>query len=669
MAKDSVPRERRRPHSVTRTFSVVSLVAMTALGVLLVGRIQMYAESQALASGDATAELLREVFVEEAFGGNYEVFNRALTPAYTEEIDQLVNVRMDSAVNSLRIWSPEGALFYNSEGGLDTALPDRALLNSAVRAETAHGLRETPGSEPAVVSWVPIVDPNGVVRGAMELELPYAAAAQRAWAETRQTALLVVGGLGVLWLLLFRTVFNASRQLRRSAQENAELALLDALTGLPNRRLLSDRLERAAAASARTGVSVGLLLLDVDRFKEVNDTLGHPRGDKLLKQIAERLSGAVRDADTVARLGGDEFAILMPTVASLADAEAFGRRIGATFDEPFDLDGLVLHVDSSIGLALLPDHADDVTTLLQRADVAMYTAKAAHLGVATYSAAGDEHSPARLILLGDLRQAMDTDQLAMHYQPKVDLKTGEVVGLEALIRWFHPTRGLVPPNDFIPLAERTGLIQALTHRVLGMVVAQLAVWQRAGIELPVAVNLSARNLMEPDLDTTIEALLQACAVPARLLEIEITESAMIEDPARAELMMRKLTAVGLTVAVDDFGTGYTSMAQLETMPVRTLKIDRSFVQSIGEDPGNSVIAKAIIDLAHEFGLQAVAEGVEDRNVTRKLQELDCDVAQGFLWSRPIPAEDLPATLRRIADEFGGDPGAPERVPATTTRTV
>ncbi len=669
MPNEPASRDRHRRHSVTRTFAIVSLVAMSALGVLLVGRIQAYAESQALASGDATAELLREVFVEEAFGGNYEIFNRALTPAYTEEIDQLVNERMGAAVNSLRIWSPDGALFYNSEGGLDSALPDRALLNAAVRAETAHGLRDTPGADPSVVSWVPVVDPAGVVRAAMEVELPYAAAAQRAWAETRQTALLVVGGLGVLWLLLFRTVFNASRQLRRSAQENAELALLDALTGLPNRRLLSDRLERAAASSARTGASVGLLLLDVDRFKEVNDTLGHPRGDKLLKQIADRLSGAVRDADTVARLGGDEFAVLLPTVSGLPDAEAFGRRIAAVFDEPFDLDGLVLHIDSSIGLAVLPEHADDVTTLLQRADVAMYTAKAAHLGVATYSAAGDEHSPARLILLGDLRQAMDTDQLQMHYQPKVDLKTGDVVGLEALIRWFHPTRGLVPPDEFIPLAERTGLIQALTHRVLGLVVAQLAEWQRAGIELPVAVNLSARNLMEPDLDTTIEALLQACAVPPRLLEIEITESAMIEDPARAEAMMRKLTAVGLTVAVDDFGTGYTSMAQLETMPVRTLKIDRSFVQSIGEDPGNSVIAKAIIDLAHEFGLQAVAEGVEDRSVTRKLQELDCDVAQGFLWSRPVPASDLPETLARIAADFGGDPGAPEHEPVAATRPV
>ncbi len=393
------------------------------------------------------------------------------------------------------------------------------------------------------------------------------------------------------------------------------------------------------------------MLLDVDRFKEVNDTLGHPRGDKLLIEVADRLREVVRESDTVARLGGDEFAVLLPSMGSVADAEVLAQRVYSVFTTPFDLDGLLLHVDTSVGLAVLPDHADDITALLQRADVAMYTAKAAKAGVAIYSPTGDEHSPSRLVLLGDLRRALDSEaELSMHYQPKIDLRTGDVTGLEALLRWQHPLRGFIPPADFIPLAEQTGLIKDLTARVLGLVFAQTAAWARDGRRLPVAVNLSARNLLEPDLDTVVAALLAMHELEPELLEFEITESAIIEDPIRAGAMLAKLTALGIGVAVDDFGIGSTSMSQLRSMPLRTLKIDRSFVTNLVSDPGGASLVRAIIELAHDFGLIAVAEGVEDREVTTVLRELGCDVAQGYLWSKPVSAADLDEVLERLAAE-------------------
>jgi predicted signal transduction protein with EAL and GGDEF domain len=361
----------------------------------------------------------------------------------------------------------------------------------------------------------------------------------------------------------------------------------------------------------------------------------------------------------VARLGGDEFAILLPTVGSVEDAEAFTRRVQSeVFDEPFDIDGLVLHVDTSIGLAVLPEHADDVTDLMARADVAMYTAKAAGIGIATYSAAVDGNSESRLTLLGDLRRALDTDdQLVMHYQPKVDLRTGRVVGLEALLRWWHPVQGLVAPNEFIPVAEQTGLMHQLTARVLGLVASQIAVWQREGEVLPVAVNLSARNLLEPNLDEVVAALLDMHQISPHLLEFEITESAIVEDPRRAGEMLRRLSAMGIAVAVDDFGIGNTSMGQLRSMPLNTIKIDASFVTNLGHDEAGGVLVRAIVDLAHEFGLVAVAEGVEDEAAIVRLRDLDCDVAQGFHWSRPVPAAELPAVLERIRTQptVGGAP--------------
>jgi len=393
----------------------------------------------------------------------------------------------------------------------------------------------------------------------------------------------------------------------------------------------------------RDGKHVGLLLLDIDRFKEINDSLGHDRGDQLLVEAADRLRTIVRETDTVARLGGDEFAILLKTVRSVADGVMFAERVLEAFDAPYEIDGLVLHVETSIGLALFPDHADDMQSLLKLADVAMYIAKAGRRGMSVYEADGDTNSPARLILLGDLRRALDSDdQLSIHYQAKLDLESKSVVGLEALLRWKHPLRGMVPPGEFIPLAEQTGLVHTVTDRVMRMVLTQQRAWIDEGLEIPVAVNLSALNLAEPELDRRIARLLEEYDVPARLLEFEITESAIMQDPERAAETLRRIAAMGSTIALDDFGIGNTSISQLRDLPIDTLKIDRSFISDM--TTGNEVLVKVVTDLAHEFSMVAVAEGVELPETAERLRLLGCDIAQGFLYARPVPASELPDVL-------------------------
>ncbi len=647
----------RRAWSLTTVFAVVSLVAFAGLGIGLTAAMQAEVRDQALADAKTTAQVVSRLSVEGYFAPRGpRVFGKPLTREDSIYLNSIV-LNSGGSVKSLQLWSPRGDLLYDSTGAsrptITSPLYEQALDGKAVADLTAdpYGfLPEVEAVDPTqkrVNVFVPVTLGTDLTRGVLQVGARYDEVQARVDAANWRILGIITGALLLVWMLLFRVVRRASRRLRIQAQENERLALQDPLTGLPNRRLLAERLERSATLSARTGGNVALLLLDVDRFKEVNDTLGHDRGDRLLQQVAQRLSAAVRDMDTVARLGGDEFAILLPSVASVADAEHLADRVLKTFSEPFELDGLDLQVDTSIGVAVLPDHADDVTTLMRRADVAMYVAKTSHVGVSTYTSEGDDHDTSRLMLLSDLRRALDTDRLEIYYQPKVNLQTGEAVGLEALLRWHHPEKGMVLPDDFVPLAERTGLIHQVTRHVLRLVVAQVAEWDRAGREIPVAVNLSARNLMESSFVEYIAGLLDEYKVHPCLLELEITESAMIEDPIKANQMLEQLAGLGLQIAVDDFGTGYTSMAQLERMPLRTLKIDRSFVLRMLDDPGGAVLVKAIVDLAHEFNLIVVAEGVEQPEMIEHLQELGCDVAQGFHWSQPVPAGEVQEVLDRV----------------------
>jgi diguanylate cyclase (GGDEF)-like protein len=642
--------------SFTARFAVVSLLALAVLGAALVAAMAQLIKQQATDDAVRTAQAyvtnLGTRLTDQMWqdGGLPVGASRNLNSAIGSQ-DDLVRLRLWPMSGDQPIY--DSAIADPDDPGVDPYLRGLADRGQTVSRpmpveELPTTLRDGNGDTLQVVmpvrqqSWF-LYGAEPQVMGVAEVVLDQSDAVAATDEAIRTIALLTLLGAALVWLLLYRTVTSASRRLRQSSEENARLALLDPLTGLPNRRLLNERLENAVHDAARDGKHVGLLLLDIDRFKEINDSLGHDRGDQLLVQVADRLREIVRETDTVARLGGDEFAILLKTVRGVDDAVIFAERVLQAFDEPFTVDEMVLHVETSIGLALFPDHADDVQSLLKLADVAMYIAKAGRRGMSVYDSEGDTNSPARLILLGDLRRALDADdQLTVFFQPKLELETKRIVGLEALLRWKHPIRGMVPPGEFVPLAETTGLVHTLTDRVLRLVLSQLREWREEGFEIPVAVNLSALNLSEPELDRRIAELLAEYGVPARLLEFEITESAIMQDPERAAAMLRRIAAMGSTIALDDFGIGNTSISQLRDLPIDTLKIDRSFIADM--DGGNEALVKVVTDLAHEFEMVAVAEGVEEHGIAERLRLLGCDLAQGYLYSRPIPADELPDVI-------------------------
>ncbi len=422
-------------------------------------------------------------------------------------------------------------------------------------------------------------------------------------------------------------------------------ALHDALTGLPNRTLFHERVDRAIAAGTGGG-SVAVMLLDLNRFKEVNDTLGHYHGDLLLQDVSRRIQSALRPDDTVARFGGDEFAIVIPRVSDAGDAEGVVKRVLRAVDEPFVVQGLALDVDVAVGIALYPEHGSDAVTLLQRADVAMYSAKASQRGFEHYVPANDRYSPRRLSLVTELRTAASRREFQVHYQPKSCLRTGRVTGVEALLRWHHPVHGPVAPDEFIPIAEQTGSIRVLTTYVLREALTQCATWRAAGLDLEMAVNLSVRSLLDADLPGEIAALLTETGVPSRCLTLELTETSMMTDPGRTAEVLARLHDLGLQLSIDDYGTGYSSLAYLRHLPVDEMKIDKSFVMRMDVDDDAAVIVRSTVDLGHNLGLRVVAEGVETNESWERLVALGCDSAQGYFVSRPVPATEVAALVER-----------------------
>ncbi|WP_049556800.1 putative bifunctional diguanylate cyclase/phosphodiesterase [Nonomuraea sp. SBT364] len=444
--------------------------------------------------------------------------------------------------------------------------------------------------------------------------------------------------------------FTATLSMRRDHQ-----ALHDELTGLPNRKMLIVSTEEALA-EARHDERVGLFLLDLDRFKEVNDTMGHPVGDRLLQMVAHRLTHSVRPGDVVARLGGDEFAVLLPSIRDAHAAREVAARLRAALTEPVRLEGMSFDLDGSVGIALYPDHAPDFELLLQRADVAMYLAKEGRTGVELYQPDKDRNSPERLNLLGDLRRAIDNADLKLHYQPKVGLTGGDVHGVEALLRWHHPVHGPIPPSDFIPLAEQSYLMRQLTEYVIHEALEQAARWWHTGLRIPISVNISARDLLDSALPEQLEAGLAKLRLPPAAIQLEVTERILTGQQAYTHETIKALATLGVPLALDDFGTGYSSLIRLQRLAVSEVKIDASFVRRIAESEDDDRIVRSIVDLVRSLGLRSVAEGVESDEVALRLAEMGCDDGQGWLFGQPMPAAEATAwLLHRAEAEYGYRP--------------
>jgi diguanylate cyclase len=465
------------------------------------------------------------------------------------------------------------------------------------------------------------------------------------------TIVALVLALALVGVFILRLA-QVYRRLRRQAEASEYDARHDELTGLPNRTLFASRLEQRVASAERESALFSILMIDLDHFKEINDTLGHGTGDSLLRAVGPRLRRELRPLDTLARIGGDEFAVLLPSAGS-DDAGEIAARTLAALSEPFALADLTVTVGASVGVASFPVDGADAATIVERSDIAMYVAKESGSGFARYHAAMDPY-PQRLALVGELRSAIANDELELHYQPKFSAHDLHVTGVEALVRWRHPTRGVLPPSEFISLAEHTGLIKPLTRFVLHKAARQWHTWKQNGLDLGIAINLSVANLLDTELVGDVSRMLREEALPADRLEIEITESMVMWDPERANAQLHELAAMGIRLAIDDYGTGYSSLAYLRRLPVSELKIDRSFVRELARDAGAAAIVRSTIDLAHLLGLRVVAEGVDDASSLATLKAFGCDELQGFHLCRPTPPDLLPALLARLAARIGTD---------------
>ena len=644
-------------------FALASAIPLLVMGVALGKYFSHRIEQRTIAQAESAAELIARVGFQPQI--SERDLRRGRLPRSRERAldSALRSKRAEDGLARIKIWNSRVRVVYSDKPSLigrqyQIFGPLREALSGRVTSSVSTLRRADNASErrqfgKVLEVYVPLnLQAGRPASGAMSFYLPFEPIAQEIRKETRTMYLLLIGGIGLLYAALFRIVAGASRRLRqqavdlrRHADEKEYQALHDPLTQLPNRALFSDRIQEALRQAHEEHREAAVLLMDLDRFKEINDTLGHHCGDALLKELGGRLKSALRETDTVARLGGDEFGILLPTVTDGRVVNEVVERIRAAVEEPFNLQGLPLAIETSIGGALFPDHGCDVDTLLQRADVAMYLAKSTNSLFAMYDEQQDDYDPSRLTLVGELRRAIDERELVVFYQPKARLGSGGVDSVEALVRWEHPNRGLLAPDAFIPLAEHTGLIGPLTLYVLDTAMAQCRAWRDDGLNVGVAVNLAMRNLLDIGFPARVEELLAKWRLAPGAIELEITENTIMADPFRAMTVLGRLNEMGVKLSIDDFGTGYSSLAYLKRLPVDAVKIDKSFVMGMAGDGNDGAIVRSTIDLARNLGLNVVAEGVEDKQTWRELRELGCDLAQGYLISKPLPAQQVTAFLQ------------------------
>ena len=637
---------------------------MLAVGIFAFVVLSHLLRGRAISEAKDSAALIARVGVQSHISSAQMQWG--ISRSSVRLLDQALHARevYGSQLLDLTVWNRAGIVVYSpthrqgqvkdygfstntGEDGADSAGRTRALSGHTVVAIERVPQRDG-STVQALETYIPLsykgdLIPSGVAR----IGVPYKPVETSVASEGRDLLMVLGIGLLALYCLLYRIVSRASRQLRHESSRNEYLALHDSLTDLPNRALLADRVAQAIALSARNQTIGAFFVLDLDHFKEVNDTLGHHAGDRLLRDAAARLRAVLRTSDTVARLGGDEFAVLLPEVSGVDAATLVAEEIRSALAVPVELEGIEVEVEPSIGIVLFPEHGATADELFQRADVAMYEAKQEKTGFAVYSAQRDKHSPRRLALLSEMRRALEQKEIVVHYQPIVDIRTGEVNAAESLARWLHPVHGLVPPSEFIPLAERTGLIKELTLYVLETGLTQLRAWRSRDIDLRLSVNLSARNLLDRSFPRTVTELLEIHEIAPDRLQFELTENTIMRDPTRSLAVLSDLRDLGVGLAVDDFGTGYSSLSYLKHLPVTELKIDRSFVMHLMEDESDARIVQSTIDLSRNLGISVVAEGVEDALTLDRLGNIGCDQAQGYFLSRPLTPDDFAAWhLRR-----------------------
>ncbi|GAB3594411.1 hypothetical protein GCM10027446_18240 [Angustibacter peucedani] len=639
----------RRQRTGSRLFAVyaaVSLVPVTALGGLLVAGYHDQALQRGRDQGRAQAAVIEEMAIAPALSG--VDLAHGLDDAERERLRSATDLAIFSgSVSRLRLRSFTGSVAFSDDGTVLGAVPSsdpafQRAANGGTSVRIVTDPAQGPGRTVRVLQPV-VAASNGQATGVLEVYLPYEAIAQRVAADTRHTIWRLGLGLLGLYSVLALISWWTTRALRRHADQHEHQALHDGLTGLPNRELFRRTAEDELARSRR-GDGGALVLVDLDHFKEVNDTLGHHAGDELLRVVAQRLSGSLRTDDTVARLGGDEFGLVLPRATDRDKTTALLQRVRRELAEEIVLGDVSLSVEASFGVTFYPDDSDDVEGLLQHADAAMYQGKHGPTGVVVYAAGAQQHGTHSLVVQQELRRALDRDELVLHYQPKLELGTGQVHGVEALVRWDHPERGLLPPGEFLPVAERSELIEPLTTWVLRRALADHVQWTAQGIEWTVAVNVSARNLGSLDFATVVADLLAESGVPAEQLRLEVTETALAFDTETAARVVEALAAQGISISVDDFGIGYTSLSQLRSLAVHEVKIDRTFVAGLSGSEQDRAIVGSVIDLGHSLGFVVTAEGVETEDVADWLVDAGCDNAQGFLWARPAPWTEVARTF-------------------------
>ncbi|MBA2462993.1 MAG: bifunctional diguanylate cyclase/phosphodiesterase [Actinobacteria bacterium] len=635
-------RETAPPRLVLR-FAVSTCIALSLAAAAILLVVRHYDTVQAERGATAQARVLASTVLRDWVLASD--FDSPVVGPRRSALDELFSTHLLGRGFALAtLLAEDGTVTYSTDHRLvGTRAAERAHIREAlggtIRGDVAtvdQGSRELK----TLRTIAPVAVPGGT--GVVVLHQDYGPIARAANA----TFLPVAGIFEAVLLLLFAALVpilrRVSARVHRQMEEIEHRAHYDELTGLPNRTLFRRLLEEDVVAAGPDGGQAVVMLLDVDRFKEVNEALGHERGDLLLQELGSRLN-EVCAGETVARLGGDEFAVRLPG-RSPERAVQLAARIHTALEEPFDLGGFSLEIATSIGVAAFPEHGMDGDELLQHADVAMYLAKAAHAGTAVYDAAQDTSDAARLALASELRRAIETEELVLHFQPKAELESGRISGVEALVRWRHPDRGFIPPDEFIPIAERTGLIKPLSRYVLASALEQCGEWAAEGLELQVAVNLTMPDLLDLELPHRIAALLAETGVEPEQLELEITESTLLADPFRVGRNLDRLNEMGVRLAIDDFGTGYSSLAYLKRLPVQTIKIDRSFVMDMLESDSDAAIVRSTIDLARNLGLRVVAEGVETQEIWDSLREQGCSLAQGYLIGKPVPPEELAGLL-------------------------